>query len=251
MKAPPAPHRRAFTLVELLVVISIVALLISLLLPAMSRARAAAQVALCASQERQFALAMVAWANDNDGNLPDPSSYADHTVLNRGMRQREDFWTQLYPDFIPKMESWYCPAGPFFADDKPPPAVGFTGRWWFFHDTITPGNAGFTYAFYCNAPEILGFDQIPRKLADPGSYILVNDWTVLNLNLPHQANYALANHPASMPVWIQGAPYIRPDGVNIARLDTSVQWHAVAATEPGYPGAGGQPVVWRLPQPRE
>jgi general secretion pathway protein G len=65
-------HPAAFTLVELLVVIGIIAVLIALLLPALGRAREAARTVACASNIRQIGIACLAYANRNDGYLPVP-----------------------------------------------------------------------------------------------------------------------------------------------------------------------------------
>ncbi|HEY1686421.1 MAG TPA: prepilin-type N-terminal cleavage/methylation domain-containing protein [Tepidisphaeraceae bacterium] len=59
-----------FTLVELLVVVGIIALLISILLPTLSRARKQANIAVCMSNERQIGLALVMYTQDNQGWLP-------------------------------------------------------------------------------------------------------------------------------------------------------------------------------------
>ena len=66
-------HRReskAFTLVELLVVVAILALLLALFLPGIERARRAAWAAVCRSNLRQIGQAMIAYAGDYEGLLP-------------------------------------------------------------------------------------------------------------------------------------------------------------------------------------
>lgn len=61
--------RRGFTLVELLVVIGIIALLISVLLPALNKARAAAQTVACLSNVRQMVIAATLFSHDHQGYM--------------------------------------------------------------------------------------------------------------------------------------------------------------------------------------
>ena len=63
-------RRCAFTLVELLVVIGIIALLISILLPSLNRARETANRVKCGSNLRQFGQALQIYASGNRGNYP-------------------------------------------------------------------------------------------------------------------------------------------------------------------------------------
>ena len=66
---------RGFTLVELLVVIGIIALLVSILLPALSRAREMAKQTKCLSKLKNIGNAFVMYVNDNQGWLPADGIY--------------------------------------------------------------------------------------------------------------------------------------------------------------------------------
>ena len=75
----------AFTMVELLVVITIVTLLLSLLLPAIGKAKEAANRVVCLSQLRQISVAGLTYANDNRFALPAcdaarPTAWMDQSV---------------------------------------------------------------------------------------------------------------------------------------------------------------------------
>src|SRR5688572_29731593 len=71
MFTPHRPRRRsAFTLVELLVVIGIIAILISILIPTLSRARESAQRTQCLSNLRQMAVFLNMYANQFKQQVP-------------------------------------------------------------------------------------------------------------------------------------------------------------------------------------
>ena len=89
----PRQNYRAFTLVELLVVIGIIAMLISILLPALQdRHREMAKQVKCLCDLQQLGEAMMGYVNDNRGRLPGPASYAGEYDAPVQQTSHFNFW---------------------------------------------------------------------------------------------------------------------------------------------------------------
>lgn len=93
----------AFTLVELLVVIGVIAVLVSLLLPALSQARRAAVDVACKSNLRQLGNMMHAYASENRGFLPG-------ILANRLADEFPNWKQRLSPPIERAAKVYECPA---------------------------------------------------------------------------------------------------------------------------------------------
>ena len=74
-------QRNGFTLIELLVVVAIIAVLVAMLLPALSRAREQAQSVACMSSLRQVGLGVILYTNANNEWYPTDSTRRPQAVL--------------------------------------------------------------------------------------------------------------------------------------------------------------------------
>jgi prepilin-type N-terminal cleavage/methylation domain-containing protein/prepilin-type processing-associated H-X9-DG protein len=114
--------KKGFTLIELLVVIAIIAILAAILFPVFAKARDKARQSSCASNQKQIALAIMAYAQDYDEILPAVCD-VEGLILNAGGYSYTGPWSgdctvnnptsmnQMIDPYIKNQQLFNCPSG--------------------------------------------------------------------------------------------------------------------------------------------
>jgi prepilin-type N-terminal cleavage/methylation domain-containing protein len=115
MKARACLVPRAFTLVELLVVIAVIAILAAILLPVLSQSKIRARNTQCINNLYQFGRAANLWANEHDGNYPWMVETNDGGSMNPAV------WADHMRAMQKELENYNILLCPFDKDRKPAP----------------------------------------------------------------------------------------------------------------------------------
>lgn len=156
---------RAFTLIEILVVVTIIVALLAILLPSMGRALDATQRTVCASNVRQWSLAVLDYASDNFGVVPETYArfggrYPAFITVNETSDKRYLSHAKLQ-SYLPGVDrdeervadTWVCPSSTYKRN-------ALIDRNWSY------GWIDSTYAYFAGVSQWTSFASDPDSITD-------------------------------------------------------------------------------------
>jgi prepilin-type N-terminal cleavage/methylation domain-containing protein/prepilin-type processing-associated H-X9-DG protein len=218
--------KKTFTLIELLVVIAIIAILASLLLPALSKARDSVKSSACKNNLKQLAATVIMYAEDNSGWTPIPGDFAK--TAGQGL---------VYYDYLVMSgiasQPVYLKQGVYGCPSCPGPYDAFDIYGFRYNEQVP------SRAFKILTPSVELKNSITNKFSIPASsFIMVGDSR--RTNTDYQASFLGDNNYAGMAV---GLPCVRhfntgnfgfADGHVTGVRGQDLIYNYYSTTQPGY-----------------
>lgn len=251
--------RPGFTLIEVLVVVAIIALLVSILLPSLSRAREMARRAVCATRLHNIGLAVHEYSHSNKGKIiecmasslsssnpsRDSDGYGASTQICIAPRKAapgtagahpEDYvdWQAMAKKHRLDRELWECPnrPGAFQYEGDPGPDQGYDAAWlrkqgYAVNTEVSYQQWVLGYQYFGGMPEWRNFTGV-FKSRSPRDSNAKPQWALAadsNVKVDGQwGGGALIRASAYANVPPHPAADGRPDGGNVLTFDGAVSW---------------------------